>query len=36
MKVQGRLMQACFIEFHQIFATKKKFRYFSYIVIYIV
>jgi hypothetical protein len=28
-KIQGRLMEARFIKIHQVFAKKKKFRYFS-------
>ena len=35
MMVQGGLMQARFIEIHQVFA-KKKFRYFSNRVVYVV
>ena len=29
MEVQGRLMQACFIEIHQVFAKQNKVGYFS-------
>ena len=28
MKVQGHLMQVCFIEIHHVFAKKEKVRYF--------
>ena len=37
MKVQGRLMQACFIEIHQVFAkNEKEVGYFSNRVVFIL